>query len=188
MEIVDASKESDTGLELDKIDLSDILLAPGTEKEAQKKGKKSGIKISSLYKTNFKVALIIAAMLLSLTFVYLLWDLMIINLPFMDSTPTPKMSKRIATVGPVMTSFAKDEHIKMTVQIECKNTKLKDKVTELDQRIKNKIMLILNDPNTRRLLRRGDFKALKPIIKKEVERLLKNNGVKDVYFSQITMY
>ena len=189
MEIVDASQESSTGLELDKIDLSDLLHAPVTEKKAQKEGKKkSGIKIPSLNIANFKIALIIGAIILSLTIVYLLWDQTIIDLPFMESTPTPQMSERIVTVGPVMTSFGKDEHVKMTVQIECKNTKLKDKVSELDQRIQNKIMLMLNDPKARRLLRQGDFKALKPFIKKEVERLLKNNGVKDVYFSQITLY
>ena len=44
MEIVDASQESSTGLELDKIDLSDILHAPVTEKKAQKEGKKKGRK------------------------------------------------------------------------------------------------------------------------------------------------
>ena len=76
----------------------------------------------------------------------------------------------------------------MTVQIECKDTKLKDKVLKLENRIQNKIVLMLNDPKTRRLVRQGDFKALKPFIKKEVERLLKNSGVKDVYFSQITLY
>ncbi|HIJ57347.1 MAG TPA: hypothetical protein HPQ03_14670 [Deltaproteobacteria bacterium] len=188
MDIVDASKESTTGLELDKIDLSDILLAPRTEKKAQKEGKKSGIKIPSLNIANFKITLIIGAMILSLIIVYLLWDQRIINLPFTESAPTPEMSKRIATVGPVMTSFGKDEHIKMTVQIECKNTKIKDKVSELDRRIQNKIMLMLNDPKARRLLKERDFKALKPFIKKEVEQLIKNSGVKDVYFSEITLY
>ncbi len=188
MEIVDASQESTTGLELDKIDLSDILLAPGTEKKAQKKGKKSGIKILSLNKANFKIALIIGAMILSLTFVYLLWDQTVINLPFIGSGSGARMSKRIATVGPVMASFGKDDHIKMTVQIECKDTKLKDKVLKLENQIQNKIILMLNDPKARRLVRQGDFKALKPLIKKEVERLLKSSGVKDVYFSQITLY
>ena len=188
MEIVDASQESTTGLELDKIDLSDILIAPGTEKKAQKEGKKFGIKIPSLNIANYKIALIIGAMILSLTIVYLLWDQTIIDLPFLESGSTARMSKRIVTVGPVMTSFGKDEHIKMTVQIECKNTKLKDKVLKLDQRIQNKIMLMLDDPKVRRLVRQGNFKALKPFIKKEVEQLLKNSGVKDVYFSQITLY
>ena len=131
MEIVDASKESTNGLELDKIDLSDILFAPGTEKKAQKKGKKFGIKIPSLNKANFKIVLIIGAMILSLTIVYLLWDQKIIDLPFIESGSTAQMSKRIATVGPVMASFGKDDHIKMTVQIECKDTKLKDKVLKL---------------------------------------------------------
>ena len=188
MEIVDASKESTNGLELDKIDLSDILFAPGTEKKAQKKGKKFGIKIPSLNKANFKIALIIGAIILFLTIVYLLWDQRIIDLPFLESGSTARMSKRIATVGPVMASFGKDDHIKMTIQIECKDTKLKDKVLKLENQIQNKIVLMLNDPKARRLVRQGDFKALKPFIKKEVERLLKNSGVKDVYFSQITLY
>ncbi len=189
MDIVDASQKSETGLELDKIDLSDLLQAPVVEKKAQKEGKKkSKIKIPSLNIANFKIALIIGAIILSLSMVYLLWDQTIIDLPFMERKPTPQMSKRIVTVGPVMTSFGKDEHVKMTVQIECKNTRLKDKVSELDQRIQNKIMLMLNDPKVRRLLRQRDFKALKPFIKKEVERLIKNSGVKDVYFSQITLY
>ena len=188
MEIVDASQESTDGLELDKIDLSDLLHAPVTKKKAQKEGKKSGIKIPSLNIANYKIALIIGAIILSLTIVYLLWDQTIIDLPFIESGSTAQMSKRIVTVGPVMTSFGKDEHVKMTVQIECKNAKLKEKVSELNQRIQNKIMLMLNDPKARRLLRQGDFKALKPFIKKEVERLLKNSGVKDVYFSQITLY
>ena len=189
MEIVDASQKSETGLELDKIDFSDLLQAPVVEKKAQKEGKKKPkIKIPSLNIANFKIALIIGAMILSLSIVYFLWDQTIIDLPFLESGSTAQMSKRIATVGPVMASFGKDDHIKMTIQIECKDTKLKDKVLKLENQIQNKIVLMLNDPKARRLLRQGDFKALKPFIKKEVERLLKNSGVKDVYFSQITLY
>jgi flagellar basal body-associated protein FliL len=190
MDIVDASKESSTGLELDKIDLSDLFQVPVVEKKDQKEGKKkSKIKIPSLNIANFKIALIIGAIILSLIIVYFLWDQTIIDLPFLESGSTQRMSKRIVTVGPVMTSFGKDEHVKMTVQIECKNTKLKNKVSELDQRIQSKIMLMLNDPKARRLLRQGDFKALKPFIRKEVEQLLKNSGViKGVYFSQINLY
>ena len=188
MEIVDASKESNSGLELDKIDLSEILIAPGTEKKVQKKVKKSKIKISPINKVDFKIALIIGAIILSLTVVFLLWNKTLLNLTFMESTPTPVMSERIVTVGPVLTSFGKDEHIKMAVQIECINTKSKEKVSDLRQRIQNKILLMLSTPEARRLLRQGDFEELKPLIKKEVERLIKNSGVKDVYFSQINLY
>ena len=49
-------------------------------------------------------------------------------------------------------------------------------------------MLMLNDPKIRQKVSKRDFNALKPIIKKEVERLLKDSGVADVYFSQITLY
>ena len=188
MEIVDAAKESKSGLELDKIDLSEILIAPKPKEKAQKKVKKSKIKIPSLKIVDLKIVFIIGAIVLSLIIVYLLWNQMIIDLPIVGSRSKAQMSERIVTVGPVLTSYGKNEHIKMTVEIECKNTKLKKKVSELNQRIQNKIMLMLNAPNVRRLLRQGDYAELKPLIKKEVERLIHNSGVKDVYFSQIVLY
>ena len=176
-------------MELDKIDLSDLLNAPGTEKKTQKgTEKKARFKIPSLNIMNVKIALIIGAMVLSITFVSLLWDQKIVNLPFVERTPTPQMSARIVTVGPVLTSYGKDEHIKMTVQIECKNARLKEQVAGQKQRIRSKIMLMLNDPKAKRLLRQGDFKALKPLMRKEVERLISNTGIQDIYFSQINLY
>ena len=118
----------------------------------------------------------------------LLWDQQIIHLPFVESPPNPQISKRIVSVGPMTSTFHKDEHIKMTVLIECKNTKLKERVAGMSGRIQSNIMLMLNDPEVKRLLRQGDFKALKPLIRKEVERLMKHSGIQDVYFSQINLY
>ena len=188
MEIVDASQEHNTGLELDKIDLSSARHAPESEEKVGKPGLKPNLKFKSVNVTKFKIALIIGGIALSLTFVYLLWGQIFINRTSMENTPAERMSERMATVGTVMSTFGKNEYIKMTVEIECNNIRSKDKVSELEQRIKDKIMLMLNDPKTRQKVRERNFDALKPVIKKEVERLLSDSGVEDVYFSQIIFY
>jgi flagellar basal body-associated protein FliL len=191
MDIVDESKKTSPGLELDKFDLANLIRPQITEKKVQKKDEvkeKSGIKFPYLNSVNVNIALIIGAIVLSITLVSLLWDQRVINLPFIESAPAPQISKRIVSVGPMMSTWGKDEHIKMTVLIECKNQKLKGEVARLNGRIQSNIMLMLNDPKVKRLLRQGDFKALKPLIRKEVERLIKNSGIEDVYFSQINLY
>ena len=191
MNMVDSSNKASTGLELDKFDLSNLIQPLETEKNVQKNDevkKKARKKTTFLTMVNLKIALIIGAIILSITFVSLLWDQQIINLPFVESPPNPQISQRIVTVGPMMSTFGKDEHVKMTVLIECKNTKMKEKVAGLNGQIQNNIMLMLNDKKVKRLLRQGDFKALKPRIRKQVERLIKNSGIQDVYFSQINVY
>ena len=188
MKTVDALPEPATGLELDKFNLPDSMHTPESGKMAKKGKKGLEPKLSAVYVSNFTIALIIGGIILSLAFVYLLWDQEIIKVSFIESMPHQQMSERIVTVGPVMASLGNDEHIKMTVQIECKNPKLKDMVSNMQKRIQNKIMLLLANPTARRLVSQGDFNALKPLIKKEVERLLNGGEVESVYFSQITRF
>ena len=146
MKTVDALQEPSTGLELDKFSLSDFMHTPESGKRARKGEKGLESKRSAVYVSNFTIALIVGGIILSLAFVYLLWDQSIIKMPFIESMPHQKMSERIVTVGPIMASLGKDEHMKMTVQIECKNPKVKDTVSNMQNLIQSKIMLLLNNP------------------------------------------
>lgn len=188
MENIDGSQEHKNGPELDEIDLLSIMNAPESKEADGKPGKKFRLIFKSANVAKFKIALIIGGIVLSLTFVYLLWGQRFIKLPFIDGTSAKLMSQRIASIGPMISGFGKNEYIKMTVEIECDNTHSKDKVLKLEQRIKDRIMLMMNDPEISQKVSKRDFNALKPIIKKEVERMLKESRVEGVYFSQITLY
>ena len=91
--------------------------------------------------------------------VFLLWGQAIFDTPL--SFDSKVNLKRIATIGPVSSSFGKSDYIEMTVQVECKNEKMKESVTRSERRLNNKIMIMLDKPeNEQRVLAR-DFEALK---------------------------
>ncbi|MBW1697835.1 MAG: flagellar basal body-associated FliL family protein [Deltaproteobacteria bacterium] len=184
------AKEIDikSGLELDKIEVPNSrpvssLKKPSERSPSQKDPKPSSQKLSKL-----PVFVLIAGVISLLGLVFVLWDQAIIDLPLLKSKYAERVLERYATIGPMMVSTGKDQHIKFTIMVECKNTKLKDRVVKLEAKIKNRLLEALTSAEGKKYLNKQDFKSLKPYFKKQINRIVKGNPAKNVYFSQIFRY
>ena len=184
-----SSEEAKTGLELDKLELPDTLGAPvsntsgyrGVQRVAEKKALISK-------KALFKVLFLISGVVLFFSIILFLWDQGVVDVPLLASQKVRRNLERYATVGPVMTSIGKDKHIKLMVKIECRNIKLKERLTEIESALRNKILMVLNTPEAKEILSRRDYQSLKPYFEKAVSGLVKKGSIKHIYFSEITQY
>jgi flagellar basal body-associated protein FliL len=178
-----------TGLELDKMEIPSV----SSTKKALDSGYR-GVHASynsgkmSSWASKIKVVLLISGALLPLALIVFLWDQGVVDLPYLGSNTVARELERYATVGPVMTSIGKNQHVKLTVQIECKNTKIKNKVNEIGSAIKSRILVILSSSKAKDQLNRHDYDSLKSEFKKEINRLLPKSSIKAVYFANIVRY
>lgn len=181
--------EAKTGLELDKMEIPEVLRTPKSQD-----GGYRGIRQPSSHRGGFsrqavlKILVLITGVLLPFVLMFLLWDQGVVDLPFLGSKKAQRVLKRFTTVGPVMTSIGDNEHIKITVQIECKDSALKKKITALAPAVKGKLLVVLSSPEVKEKLRRQDYGALKSHFKAEIDSLLTKESVKAVYFSDILRY
>ena len=181
-------KEINSGLELDKIDLSDGQPGPAPpplpvqETGGHAKNKSSG------NSSKLQVIFLVAGVAALFAAVFFLWDRAIIDLPLLESKQAQRALERYATVGPLMTSIGKDQHVKMTIMIECNNNSLKNRVIELESIIKNNLLMVLNSKEAKPSLDKKDYMSLKPQFLKQINGLLKGEPVENIYFSQVVRY
>ena len=174
-------KEINSGLELDKIDLSDGQPGPAPpplpvqETGGHAKNKSSG------NSSKLQVIFLVAGVAALFAAVFFLWDRAIIDLPLLESKQAQRALERYATVGPLM-------HVKMTIMIECNNNSLKNRVIELESIIKNNLLMVLNSKEAKPFLDKKDYMSLKPQFLKQINGLLKGEPVENIYFSQVIRY
>jgi len=175
------------GLELDKMEIPSVSSTKRVE-EGWYRGVQDRSGSGRNWASKLKAFLLILGVLLPFALVFFLWDRGVVDLPYLDSKKAIRELERYATVGPIMTNVGKNEHIKLTVQIECKNVNLKNKVNEISSAIKSKILVILSSPEAKDRLRRQDYASLKSEFKKEINRLLRKSSIKAVYIADIVRY
>ncbi len=181
--------QANIGLELDRMEIPTISPKKSVEvggyrgvQQRSDSGRPS--RIHSI----LKLFVLLLGVLLPFVLTFFLWNQGIIDLPFLKSNRAQKELKRYATVGPVMTSIGENQHVKLTIQIECKNSRLKEKMVGISSAVKNKLMVVLNSPETKEKLLKQDYSSLKSDFKKEIESLMPPESVKAVYFSNILLY
>jgi len=119
---------------------------------------------------------------------YFLWERAVIDLPYMQSNYKKRILERYVTIGPLMATFGKDQHVQMTLKIECKNTKLRRQLTQMRTAIENSILQSLKTPGLGALIARQDYESLKPFLVEQINGLLDGNPIQEVLFSDIVRY
>ena len=189
LEFSEAKSGASVGLELDKMEIPSF---SSTKKVA--KGGYRGVQDrsdfgkASSWTSKVKVFLLILGVLLPLALIFFLWDKGVVDLPYLGSKKVIRELERYAMVGPIMTNIGKNQHVKLTVQIECKDVNLKNKVNEIGSAIKSKILVILSSPEAKDQLRRQDYASLKSEFEKEINRLLRKSSIEAVYIADIIRY
>jgi flagellar basal body-associated protein FliL len=176
------------GLELDKIDLSqgrgDPVPPPLPLQQTGGKAKKKNSSKSS----KLQVFILIAGVAALFATMFFLWDQAIIDLPLLESNVAKRALEKYVSVGPIMANVSKDQHVKITVMIECKNKRLRERVTAVQPIIKNNLMMVMNSKEAKPIIDKKEYSELKPEFLKQINSLLKGSPVKNIYFSQIVRY
>lgn len=181
--------EKNTGLELDRMEVP-----PVSRIKRSDDGGYRGVQKRSSSTTGpnrqaiIKILLLVSGVLLPFVLMFFLWDQGVVDVPFLKSRKAQRVLKRYATVGPVMTSIGQDQHVKLTVQIECKDTRLKKKISEISSAVKGKLLIVLNSPEVKEKLLHQDYAPVKSRLKKEIDSLLQKESIEAVYFSDIVLY
>ncbi len=184
-----AIREVKKGLELDKMEIPSVPQRDRIEDSGYRGVQQRSLSARAPRKYPIlKILLVVSGALLPLFFIFLLWNQGLVDLPLVGSKKVQRALERYATVGPVMTSIGKDDHLKLTVQIECKNARLKEKILGISSAIKNKLLVVLSSPEAKEKLRLQDYASLKSYFKQEIESLLPKESVDAVYFSDIVRY
>jgi len=134
------------------------------------------------------VCILTAGVASVLTLVYVLWDQGVVQLPLLKNRYIERQLERYATIGPMLTTVGEDEHIKLTVAIECKDSSVKRRLSDEASAVKNSILMVLGTARAREYLGRKDYAALRPYLVEEIRRRFPHQAVKDIYFSEILRY
>lgn len=194
-------KNTDNGLELDKINLS----AAASEKARKpmraenpavgNKGPASGAPgqkppaAESMPQNKKKSNL---ALISALAFLVLLMALAALfkqqDLSFNYLSGKSGTSKEnYLRVGPVTATLANDDIVKFSIDIDCGDADLKDKLAGKDTQIRDKIIAVLTAPGTEELIQKHDYEAVKARIKKNLGDLGVGT-INDIYFAELLMY
>ena len=183
------SRESKTGLELDKMELSGTLRASARSTTGYRGIQRAAEKKASISKkTILRILFLISGVFLFFSTILFLWDQGVVDVPLLASQKVRRELERYASIGPVMTSIGKNQHIRLMVKIECRNAESKERLSEIDSVIRSKILLVLNTAEAKGILGRRDYQSLKSHFKKAISSLIKKDAIQDIYFSEITLY
>lgn len=189
-----------SGLELDKINLSSLAsgsarnptrvkdpgvgakgsasggLGPRPEAENMPQNKK---------KSNMALILFLAilALLMAFTAFFKQKDLTFRLLPGESGTSLENHLR----VGPVTATLANEDIVKFSIDIECGNADLKEKLAEKDTQIRDEIVAVLTAPGTEELIKRRDFETIKAMIKENLGDL-GQDAIKEIYFAELLLY
>ncbi len=182
-------KHIEGGLELDKLKVAKVERSslPPTKELPEIKFKSDPFDTSLTLSTS-KIILTISSIIMLLTVTFFLWDRAIIPLPFLENKRAKRLADVYSTVGPILTSVGNAGNMKMTLKLKSRNQKLKKKVSKMDIRLRNVIIVALNSSDARKIIKKRDYNALRSYLKKAINQTLKDIAIEDVYFSEITMY
>jgi flagellar basal body-associated protein FliL len=87
-------------------------------------------------------------------------------------------------VGPITTTLANEDIVKFSIDIKCKNIKVKEQLARRDSQIRNTIIAVLTAPGTEAFIVKRDYESVRVKIKESLSDL----PVDDIYFSELLLY
>ncbi len=171
------------GLELDEIDLTKLFSKKPSVSTKKQSKEKPPNQFHKLHKrvtdiSRLMVTLLFTSMVLLLVGVYFLWG----------RTSIDSSAFNYAAVGPVMTTIKSGQLVKISLKFEFKNPNLRDRIAEMESLIKDKILMILASLDEKDISGEQSLKSLKDRIKSVVDIFVKDNGIENIYFSEIQMF
>jgi flagellar basal body-associated protein FliL len=90
-------------------------------------------------------------------------------------------------VGPITATLANEDIIRFSVDIDCMDKKLKERLSGKDSKIRDRIVSIITAPDTEELLKKQRYDEIKTKIKKSLDGI-SSEPIGDIYFADIIIY
>jgi len=98
------------------------------------------------------------------------------------------LPEKYLRVGPISTTINDQNYVKMTLDIGCKNTRAKEKLSRMKQTIQNKAADALTGPDCARYFTEKNFDAIRSRIKSAISDLAPDDAIEEIYFSEFLTY
>jgi flagellar basal body-associated protein FliL len=90
-------------------------------------------------------------------------------------------------IEPIITNLDENKRIKISLMIRYNSESVKQ-VSEVDSSIRNDILMFLTSPNTKETIKSYDSVMLRSYIENEVTRIVKDEYIDEIIFSEIKVY
>ena len=171
------------GLELDEIDLTKLFSEKTSISIKKQSNEEPTNQLHKLYRKVAEVSLA-KLMLLSTSMA-----LLILSVYFLWGRPSIDPSKlSYAAVGPVMTTIGSGQSVRVKLKFEFKDPNLRNRITAMEALIKDKVLMILASLDEKDISGEKSIKSLKDRIESVVDSIVKNNGIENIYFSEIQIF
>jgi flagellar protein FliL len=188
--VLDKSEiDADSAIELDKLEIPTLPSKNFQRKEPQRipvPESKVPLKPAKIKGLWWKLS-IVAGVLIVTAVCLILYEKKDINLQFYTDRAS-KVPANYLKVGPVTATIGNNDILRLTLEINCKNRKIKNDLKRMDSKIRDKIVNVLNKPDTQQLIKSNDYDTLRARMKKNLNSLLPDEAIEDIYFSQILTY
>lgn len=194
--VLDNSENDKGAIELDKIEIPTL---PPQKKQPKEPQESTETKVSSAPKPeapvkppsdlkgqHWKLSIIVGGVALAAVLMFVFYG-NTLNLPFISKKISGPPANYLK-VGPVTATISNNDIVKMTVEINCKNKKVKNKLKKMDLVIRDRMLNVLNKPDTQKLLKSNDYNAIRSRIKENLIALMPDQAIQDVYFSEFLTY
>lgn len=197
---------TDSGFELDKIDISRLIKPPTADSSQKPPKARPALKtgpafeavperqpgvpvsfrsVSSRTKWITAAACVVAVVV---TAIFLVWGgKLTIPIPSFKSDQYAKPDTYIS-VGPVISSVSSGDLIKMTLDINCIKKGYRKQVADMDSKIRNRVVWALQTPEAETLMHSGDYQALRSYLIIKVMEIMPKDTVSEIYISEFLRY
>ena len=87
-----------------------------------------------------------------------------------------------------MTTIGSGQSVRVKLKFEFKDPNLRNRITAMEALIKDKVLMILASLDEKDISGEKSLKFLKDRIESVVDSIVKNNGIENIYFSEIQIF
>lgn len=181
-------KDTESGLELDRMNLSDMISSdtrepmPGAD---QKSPAPPEIRLRNRKITFLTLITSLAVLVLIIVISVFFKQQDFSFTPLQGKTDTSP--ENYLRVGPVSATLPNDDIINLSVDIDCKNVDLKQQLTGKDSQIRDKIVGIITAPDMNELIRKQQYDEIKTRIRESLVDITPE-PIGEVYIYELLMY
>lgn len=180
-------QSSKQAIELDKMELPRPAQRPQTTGAKTQPPAPHNTK-PALAKQRLAVALFSVLLVLTIGLALLIAKPSQLNWSFFSQHPKQSTLDLYARIGPLTTSAGQSSKLKLLLDVKCKHATAKEQLTQMETAISNQLLLALTRPEAQKCIQNRDFGALKSVIRSQIETILPQAAIEDVYFSDLLIY
>lgn len=105
----------------------------------------------------------------------------------LESAKQGGISESFLRIGPISATLPNSDVVHLSVDIGCRNTSEKERLSKKESMLRNSILAVITAPETGKLFEDQQYDEIKGQIKKDIEKVTEN-PVGEIYFSELRFF